>query len=576
MSKIFKELFKFKLSIIIIFITITGSVFCTLNLPNCLSDIIDYGVAERDLDFIFRMGCIMLGLAVLGMLLNIITGFYSAKVSMGLGRNLRNNVFKKIQKFSLQEFDSFSTSSLITRTNNDITQIQNFFMMFLKIIIMAPIMCLGGIIMTFGKNSFMSSIIFFSIPVLVLGVYMISKRAIPLSMQMQKKIDRVNLVMREKLKGIRVIRAFVTEDYETGRFRGVNADLMDNSLRMQRTIALMEPLLMFVLNMTVVVLLYIGETQVKVGSVEVGDIIAIIQYVMQIMISVTMMSVIFVMYPRAAASASRIDEIMDKEVSVQDKINAVNCTKLKGDIVFKNVSFCFSGAEHPALDNISFRTRPGETTAIIGNTGSGKSILVKLIMRYYDVTSGEILIDGTNIKDYNLHSLRKEIGYVPQKALLFKNSIEENIKMGNEYADKNMILEAAEISQSLEFINKKEKKLDSEISQGGKNVSGGQRQRLAVARAIVRKPKIYIFDDSFSAIDVKTERDLREALFEETSDSTVIIVAQRISTVMNADRIIVLDGGKAVGIGRHEELLRTCKIYQEIARSQLFSEEVGA
>ena len=576
MNKVLKELIKFKFSIIIIFITIIGSVFCTLSLPNCLSDIINYGVAEHDLNFIFRMGGIMFTLSVLGMILNIITGFYSSKVSMGIGRNLRNNVFKKTQKFSLQEFDSFSTSSLITRTNNDITQIQNFFLMFLKIIVMSPIMCIGGVIMTFSKSAFMSSIIFFSIPILILGVYSISKRAIPLSSKMQKKIDSVNLVMREKLKGIRVIRAFVTEDYETKRFNSVNTDLMANSLRMQRTIALMEPLLMLVLNMTILILVYIGEAQAKGGFVAVGDIIAIIQYVMQIMISVTMMSVIFVMYPRAAASASRINEIMEKELSVQDKENAVNCTKLKGEIVFKNVKFCFSGSEAPALDDISFRANPGETTAIIGNTGSGKSILVKLIMRYYDVTSGEILIDGINIKDYNLHSLRKKIGYAPQKALLFKKSIKENIKMGDEHASEDMILKSAEISQSLEFINKKEKKLESEISQGGKNVSGGQRQRLAIARAIVRTPQIYIFDDSFSAIDVKTERSLRDALFKETLDSTVIIVAQRISSVMNADRIIVLDAGKAVGIGKHEELIKNCKIYQEIARSQLFDEEVGA
>ncbi len=576
MKTVFKELFKFKTQIFIIFLTVAGNVFCTLSLPNYLSEIVDFGIPNNDTNFILRTGGIMLMLALSGMLCNIITGFYAARISMNLGKIFRNVIFKKIQNFSLEEFDKFSTSSLITRTNNDVTQIQNFIVMFLRVILMAPIMCIGGILMAFSKDSTMSSIIFLSIPVLIILIFLISKKAIPLSTIMQKKIDHVNLVMREKLTGIRVMRAFVTEEHETKRFRKASFDLMDNSLRMQRAIALMEPSLMLVLNATVVCLLWIGGLHIQSGEIMAGDIIAIIQYVMQIMISVTMMSIIFVMYPRAAASASRIDEVINTRPKILEIENPKTSSDIKGYIEFKNVSFCFSSAKHPAVKNISFKANPGETTAIIGSTGSGKSALIKLILRFYDATEGEVLVDGINVKDYSKHALREKIGYVPQKALLFKGSIEKNISMGDKNANLERIKTAAAISQSLDFINKKEDKFNSTISQGGANVSGGQRQRLAIARAIVRKPEIYIFDDSFSALDFKTEASLRDALSRETKEATVIIVAQRVSTIMTADRIIVLDKGQAVGIGRHEELLKKCEVYREIVHSQLSKEEVGA
>lgn len=576
MKILFKELWRFKFQIFIILVTIIGNVFCTLSLPNYLSNIINVGIANKDMNIIIKYGNIMIGLTLVAMIFNIITGFLSAKIAMGIGRNLRNIVFAKVQDFSFEEFDKFSTSSLITRTNNDITQIQNFGIIFLRIILMAPLMCVAGIIMAFNKNSSMSSIIFFSIPVLILLVLLIGKKAVPLSKIMQDKIDNVNLVMREKLTGIRVMRAFVTEDHETKRFRAANFDLMDNSLHMQRTIAFMEPVLMLVLNTTVVCLLWISGINISSGSIMPGDIIAIIQYVMQIMMSVTMMSVIFVMYPRAAASASRISEVLNTASTIIYTKKTQEMPNLKGHLLFKNVTFRFSGAEDDAIKNITFESNPGETTAIIGSTGSGKSTLINLIMRFYDPTDGEIFIDGINIKNYSKKDLMGKMGYVPQKSLLFSGSIKENIMMGNENADDNMIKKSTQIAQAYDFVDKKDGGFNYQISQGGTNVSGGQRQRLSIARAIIKKPEIYIFDDSFSALDFKTESELRKALSEETKNSTVIIVAQRVNTIMGADRIIVLDDGVMVGIGPHNELIKNCKTYQEIVHSQLSKEEVGA
>ncbi len=576
MWNVIRKVLNFKFSIIIVFLTVIGNVYCTLVLPNYLSDIVDYGITNQDMDYVFKNGAAMLVISVLGMVLNIISIFYSAKISMKVGYQIRSEVFGRVQKFSLEEFDGFSTASLITRTNNDVTQIQNFVMMFLKIILMSPIMCIGGLILAFCKNSFLSSVIFMSIPLLVVFIFLISKKALPLSTKMQQKIDKLNLIMREKLTGIKVIRAFVTEDYEEMRFKKANSDFMNNSLKMNRTIALMEPLLMLVLNASTIFLLIMCGYVAKVGDVLIGDVIAVIQYVTQIMLSVTMMSVIFVFYPRASASASRIDEIMEKKLSITDKPNASSKDSISGTITFKDVSFSFPVAKKEALKNISFEAKPGQTTAIIGSTGSGKSILVKLMMRFYDASKGEILIDGINIKDYPQKKLREEIGYVPQKALLFKGSIKENIKMGKGSAQIERVEDAAKISQAYEFIEKKEEKFEFPISQGGTNVSGGQKQRLSIARAVIKNPKIYIFDDSFSALDFKTEATLRQELSKETEDSTVVIVAQRVSTIMNADKIIVLNEGEAVGIGTHKELLETCKIYKEIVRSQMSKEEVGA
>lgn len=576
MRLLFRELLKFKFQIFMVLLTISGTVFCNLSLPNYLSNIINVGILNKDMEMIINCGIVMLFLSVLSMILSSVTVFFAAKIALGVGRNFRNKVFVKVQNFSFEEFDKFSTSSLITRTNNDVTQVQNFVLMFLRIILMAPLMCIGGMIMAFNKNSAMSSVIFLSIPVLLILVILISRKALPLSEAMQDKIDKVNLVMREKLTGLRVMRAFGTEDYETRRFKCANSDLMENSLKMQRTIAFMEPVLALVLNFTTICLLWMSGISVYQGGIAAGDVIAIIQYVMQIMMAVTMMSIIFVMYPRASASLRRIGEVMSTDESINFcKITEGN-SKLKGTVVFKNVSFRFPNAEDDALRDISFESNPGETTAIIGSTGSGKSTLINLIMRFYDVTSGEILIDGIDIKKYSKKDLREKMGYVPQKALLFSSSISDNIKVGNKNADDCLVRESADVARALDFVEKKDGKFDYHLSRGGTNVSGGQRQRLCIARAIVKNPEIYLFDDSFSALDFKTESELRDKLKKHTKNSTAIVVAQRVNTIINADRIIVLDEGNMVGLGTHEELLKNCPVYGQIVRSQLSKEGVGA
>lgn len=575
MKKVFKELMVYKLPILLLVATVFGGVLSNLSLPTYLSDIINVGIVGRDMGMILRTGGIMLCFTVLAMICNILTGFLAARISMGFGRSLRSEVFAKVQRFSLEEFDKFSTASLITRTNNDMMQIQQFVMMFLRVILMAPVMCIGGIILAFMKSPRMSSVLLISIPLMIVAVALVARKAIPISTVMQKKIDRINLVMREKLTGLRVIRAFGTEQFESDRFGEANTDLMRNTVQMQRAMATLGPVLMLVLNATIVGLLWFGGNQATSGTILTGDIIAIIQYVMQIMMSVTMLSMIFVMYPRAAASADRIVEVLD----TPQGITAPQEPKRGGThgcLEFRNVSFYFEGATDPAIKDISFSAGPGETTAIIGSTGSGKTALVNLIPRFYDVQEGEVLVDGTNVKEYDPEVLRAKIGFVPQKALLFQGTIESNIRFGAAQAGDERVRQAAEIAQSTDFIISKDEGFGAPIAQGGSNVSGGQRQRLAIARAVVRDPEIYVFDDSFSALDFKTDVALRNALAPETKDATVIIVAQRVSTIMEADRILVLDEGELVGIGTHKELIANCETYREIVRSQLSQEEMGA
>ncbi len=574
MKKMLPHLKPYLLQILAVVVLVFVSVIADLSLPNFLSNIINYGVAEGNTGYILSTGGLMLFFALISIVATIISGFLSAKVSMGFGKKLRSVVFNQVEKFSLSEFDQFGTASLITRTTNDITQIQQFVMIFLRIILMAPIIAIGGILMAYRKSPQMSNIIFVSIPILIILIMIIAKLAMPLSKSMQKKLDRVNLVMREKLTGIRVIRAFNTEDHEKERFEQANRDLTTTAMKMQRTMALLMPALMVTLNLTTVALVWLGAVQVNIGSMMVGDIIALVQYVMQIMMSFTMMSMIFIMYPRAAASAERINQVTDTVPTIQNKANAICGTTLKGQVEFRNVTFTYPHAEQPALHDISFATHPGETTAIIGSTGSGKSTLINLIPRFYDVDSGSILVDGIDVREYDQQALRAKIGYVPQKATLFKGTIGGNIRYGKNDATDEEIEYASKIAQSNDFIMEKEHRYDSDISQGATNVSGGQKQRLSIARAIVRRPEIYIFDDSFSALDFKTDSQLRAALKNETKNAAVIIVAQRVSTIMDADQIIVLDSGEMVGIGTHHELLENCDVYKEIVSSQLSSEEM--
>lgn len=575
MTKMLKELGRFKVAIFFVIITVIGNVVASLALPAYLSTIINQSIPNKDIVQIFSIGGTMLIFVLIGAICNIATGFFSARISMGVGKNIRSKVFKKIQYFSQTEFDSFSTSSLITRTNNDIIQVQNFINMSLRISLMAPFMAVGGIIMALEKSASMSMILLISMPVMIIVVLLIGKFAIPLSKKMQEKIDKINLVTREKLTGVRVARAFGTEEFETKRFSDVNKDFMNNSIKMNTLLGFLTPALSMVLYATTVALLAFGGYQIvtTIDGILIGDVIAVIQYVMQIMMSVMLLSMLFIMYPRAAVSAEHINEVLDTEGIIKNPEQSTTAPNQKGYLKFDNVTFSFPGAKSPAVENISFESKPGEITAIIGSTGCGKSSIINLIPRFYDVTQGEVLVDGINVKDYNIDDLRNKIGLVPQKAFLFKGSISENIKFGDETASQDRVIEAIKIAQSYDFVTAKDGGFEAPISQGGANVSGGQKQRLAIARAIVRQPEIYIFDDSFSALDFKTDAALRKALMVEAKDSTVILVAQRVSTIMNATRILVIDNGKCVGMGTHDDLLKTCEVYQEIVYSQLSKEE---
>ena len=575
MKKMYKELFLLKWSLLLLILTVIGSVAANLALPMYLSEVINTAIPAGDKVRIVSIGGTMLLFVLLGVLCSVGTGFFASLASVGFGRNVRSRIFRKVQYYSQTEFDGFSTSSLITRTNNDVVQVQTFMNMLLKVCLMAPIMCIGGVVLALAKSVTMSMILIVSLPVMIAFVLIIARLASPLSRKMQEKLDEINLVTREKLTGIRVARAFGTEQFEEERFNRVNDEFMVNTVRMNSVMGIMIPGLSLILYATMVALIAFGGYQIINihTAIPIGDIIAVIQYVMQIMMSVMMLSMIFVMYPRAAVSAGRINEVLDTVPVVADCDGAVTETGIKGYVSFRDVTFTFPNAEAPALEHISFDSSPGEVTAVIGSTGSGKSTLINLIPRFYDVQEGEILVDGVNVKEMSLETLRGKIGLVPQKAFLFRGTIAENVGYGQEEPNQANVEHAVMTAQSYDFVTAKEGGFDAPISQGGANVSGGQRQRLAIARAIARKPEIYIFDDSFSALDYKTDAALRKALLSEAKEATVILVAQRVSTIKNADRILVLEDGRCVGQGRHEELMKSCEVYREIVYSQLTQEE---
>ena len=575
MKKMYKELFLFKWALLLLILTVIGSVAANLALPMYLSEVINTAIPAGDKVRIVSIGGTMLLFVLLGVLCSVGTGFFASLASVGFGRNVRSRIFRKVQYYSQTEFDGFSTSSLITRTNNDVVQVQTFMNMLLKVCLMAPIMCIGGVVLALAKSVTMSMILIVSLPVMIAFVLIIARLASPLSRKMQEKLDEINLVTREKLTGIRVARAFGTEQVEEERFNRVNDEFMINTVRMNSVMGIMIPGLSLILYATMVALIAFGGYQIINihTAIPIGDIIAVIQYVMQIMMSVMMLSMIFVMYPRAAVSAGRINEVLDTVPVVADCDGAVTETGIKGYVSFRDVTFTFPNAEAPALEHISFDSSPGEVTAVIGSTGSGKSTLINLIPRFYDVQEGEILVDGVNVKEMSLETLRGKIGLVPQKAFLFRGTIAENVGYGQDEPNQANVEHAVMTAQSYDFVTAKEGGFDAPISQGGANVSGGQRQRLAIARAIARKPEIYIFDDSFSALDYKTDAALRKALLSEAKEATVILVAQRVSTIKNADRILVLEDGRCVGQGRHEELMKSCEVYREIVYSQLTQEE---
>ena len=575
MKKMYKELFLFKWALLLLILTVIGSVAANLALPMYLSEVINTAIPAGDKVRIVSIGGTMLLFVLLGVLCSVGTGFFASLASVGFGRNVRSRIFRKVQYYSQTEFDGFSTSSLITRTNNDVVQVQTFMNMLLKVCLMAPVMCIGGVVLALAKSVTMSMILIVSLPVMIAFVLIIARLASPLSRKMQEKLDEINLVTREKLTGIRVARAFGTEQFEEERFNRVNDEFMVNTVRMNSVMGIMIPGLSLILYATMVALIAFGGYQIINihTAIPIGDIIAVIQYVMQIMMSVMMLSMIFVMYPRAAVSAGRINEVLDTVPVVADCDGAVTETGIKGYVSFRDVTFTFPNAEAPALEHISFDSSPGEVTAVIGSTGSRKSTLINLIPRFYDVQEGEILVDGVNVKEMSLETLRGKIGLVPQKAFLFRGTIAENVGYGQEEPNQANVEHAVMTAQSYDFVTAKEGGFDAPISQGGANVSGGQRQRLAIARAIARKPEIYIFDDSFSALDYKTDAALRKALLSEAKEATVILVAQRVSTIKNADRILVLEDGRCVGQGRHEELMKSCEVYREIVYSQLTQEE---
>ncbi|WP_010244263.1 ABC transporter ATP-binding protein [Acetivibrio cellulolyticus] len=575
MLKLYRFLKPYTIMIIGVLFLVTCQSLGDLYLPTLMGDIINDGVMQGDTDKIYHIGGIMLLVAGAGALCSILASLLSSKIAVGLGTILRSKVFRKVESFSLHEFDKFGTATLITRTTNDINQIQTVTVMIMRMMIGAPIMAIGGLILAMRQDKPLTLVLAFAIPVLTIVIVFISSKMMPLFKQVQVKIDRINLVLREKLTGIRVIRAFNTVERETKRFDEANVDLTENYIKVNRIMAFLMPSITLIMSLTSLSILWFGGIRISHGDMDLGALSSFTQYAIQIMMSMLMLAMMFIMVPRSQAAAVRINEVLDTVPEITDPEVINESFSGKGYVEFKNVTFSYHGAEEPALKNISFSAKPGEVTAIIGSTGSGKSTLINLIPRFYDVDSGNIYVDGVDVREITQENLRAKIGLVPQKAILFSGTIAENIKFGSDDATEEEIRHAAEVAQAADFIAAMNGGYDHEIAQGGTNVSGGQKQRLSIARALVKRPEIYIFDDSFSALDFKTDAKLRAALNKETQESTVIIVAQRVGTVMDANRIIVMDEGKVVGMGTHKELLDTCDVYREIVSSQLSEEEIA-
>lgn len=574
MIKLMKNLSVYKWVILTIFGLVFIQSMTELFLPTLMANIVDNGVVVGNIPYIWKIGGLMLIVALFGAGASVAASYYSSKAAVGFGRDIRRKVFKHVEQFSLQDFDEIGTASLITRTTNDITQIQQVLIMILRMVISAPIMFVGGIIMAVSKDAKLSLVIIATMPVLIGSIIFILHKGVPLFKKVQKRLDHLNLVLRENLTGIRVIRAFNREKDEKVRLKTANKELTDVSIRVNKIMAFLMPIMMLVMNLTIVGVIWFGGIRIDQGGLQIGDLMAFIQYVTLILFALVMASMMFVMIPRASVSANRINEVLEMEPTFLDD-GTHSANKEPGTLEFEDVTFTYPGAKKPVLTNISFQAKSGETTAIIGGTGAGKSTLINLIPRFYDITSGTIRVNGVDIRESSQEEVRSKIGFVPQKALLFSGTIAENIRFGKQNASQSEIEQAAHVAQAEEFINGMDKGYDSLVTQGGSNLSGGQKQRLSIARALVRKPDIYIFDDSFSALDYKTDAKLRKALKNETKHATVVIVAQRVSTVIDADRIIVLDKGKVAGIGTHEQLLENNAIYQEIVKSQFSEEEIA-
>jgi ATP-binding cassette subfamily B protein len=574
MIKLLRLIKPYRLSLAFVLVLAFLQSLANLYLPTLMADIVDTGIVQGNTEYILRAGGIMLLIAVAGTVCAVAAAFLSARISIGFGRIIRQQLFTHVESFSLHEFDTFSTASLITRTTNDTTQIQQVLTMLLNMTITAPMMILGGIILALAQDTVLTWILVAVMPVVALVFLLVMRQAIPLFQSMQVKLDTLNLVLDEVLGGVRVIRAFDRNAHERRRFDAANLDLTDTAVRVNRLVAVLMPAMMLTLNLTSVAILWFGSIRIDQGQLQIGSLIAFLQYAMFILFAVLMVTVMFVMIPRAEASAKRINEVLGAAPEITDPVQSRPAPAQRGYVRFEHVTFSYPGAEEPALADISFSARPGEVTAIIGGTGSGKSTLVSLIARFYDVNAGRVLVDDVDVRDMPQAELRARIGFVPQKAILFSGTIDENIRYGKPDASPSEVRHAAEIAQATEFVADLPAAFESVLSQGGTNVSGGQKQRLSIARALVRKPEIYVFDDSFSALDFTTDARLRAALKGETVGATVFIVSQRVGTIMDADRIIVLDEGRVVGIGRHQDLLESCPVYREIVLSQLALAEV--
>ncbi len=567
---------RYKKLLLFDFISVFGFILIELGLPTILAMMIDKGIGNSDFNYIQKMGILMIAITVIGIIMSISLRYFSSQITSRMVADIRDDLFEKIQTFSHSEYEQIGVSSLITRTTNDAYQIMLFMQNILTTGFMTPMMFGMSLYLIMRTSPGLGLYVLLALPVLLLAVLLIAKYSEPLSTKQQKNLDNINSILRENLSGLRVIRAFVNEKFEEMRFRLVNDAYTNSSKSLFHLIAVAQPGFFFLFNVVMVLIIWNGTIQISHGSLAVGTLIAFIEYIFHALFSFMLFATVFMMYPRANVSAQRIQEIFDLEPLIKDNSGKIVEPTEKSSLEFRNVTFAYPGhAESPVIRNVSFTAKPGETVAFIGSTGSGKSTLIQLIPRFYDVTEGQVLVDGVDVRDYRLKDLREKIGYIPQKAQLFTGTIADNLRYGKKDATQAELEQAVEIAQAAEFISQKPKGYQEELSEGGSNFSGGQKQRLAIARAIIRRPEIYIFDDSFSALDYQTDAKLRARLKKETTESAVLIVAQRVGTIMQADKIVVLNEGDVVGIGTHRELLANCPIYYDIAASQLSKEELA-
>lgn len=558
------------------FICVFGFILIELGLPTLLARMIDKGIAAGDRDYIWKMGAAMIAITIVGITMNILLGYFTSRITTNIVADIRDDLFEKVQGYSHTEYEKIGISSLITRVTNDAYQIMLFMQSILRTGLMTPMMFVVSLYMVMRTSTQLGLYVLGALPILLMAVIAIAKISEPLSTKQQANLDKINGILRENLSGLRVIRAFVNEKFEEKRFGKVNQAYASSSRSLFRLMATAQPGFFFLFNIVMILIIWTGSIQIDQGQLQVGDLIAFIEYIFHALFSFMLFATVFTMYPRAAVSARRIQEALDATSEIKEPEQPVTETKTKGFLEFKNVTFAYPGhAQSPVIRNVSFTASPGETVAFIGSTGSGKSTLIQLIPRFYDVSEGQVLVDGVDVRDYSLTTLRNKIGFIPQKALLFTGTIAENLRYGKEDATQAELERAAEIAQAADFISRTPDGFDAHLAEGGTNFSGGQKQRLAIARAVIRQPEIYIFDDSFSALDYQTDAKLRARLKKETTESTVLIVAQRVGTIMNADKIVVLNEGDVVGIGTHKELLQTCPVYYDIAASQLSEEELA-